>query len=805
MQQRIGLSKTSLATGVSTLVLALVAVSPAMAQTAPQAPGDNGVALEEVIVTAQKRSENIDKVAMSIQAYSAETLQRAGVDDPSGLARLTPGLTFARSSANTPIYTLRGIGFNTPNLSSTSPVGLYVDEVAYAYPYMGNGPLFDVERVEVLKGPQGTLYGRNTTGGLVNFITAQPKPGLDTSLTAEFGNYETHNLEGFINVPVSDTLSIRLAARSERSDEGWQKSISRGDRLGDKDRLGLRASALWTPTDRLKANFTASYWRDKSDTVATQAIVARPEQSAFASPGLAAAARTNWRNDEADWDPTSASTTSPRPTTDSEFYAATARIDFELGDNLSLVSLTGYNHIQRNDYNDQDGTALPIFGFRSIGKIGSFSQELRLVGEFDRVSVIGGAYSSFDRITDNQVGTYIGSSTGGLLRFLAQNLIDPTNQLYSAQQYANGFANYGNKLSETDRSQSVFGNIDYKLTDKIKLTGGLRYTKDVLKNGACSTDYNGVTLPIWNTSVHLIAGGVPGGSPLVVTNGCLTYSADFQSIAPFAKPTLTEDNVAGRLSAQYTFDDNVLTYATLSKGYKSGAVPVLPAFSETQYTPATQESVTTFEVGTKATLFDHRLRTNVAAFYYDYEDKQLFSEVPDVVFTALKRIVNVPKSEVYGGELDVAWQVTSDLQLHGGASYTKSEIKTFIGYDTLGQAQNFAGSAFPYTPKWQLSGGGAFDTPLNDRLGLTASLDASYQSSTKTALGNETGLYLKAYAVVSGAVGIYQLDKSWRVELYAKNLFDENYWTTADVATDTAYRIPGMPRTVGLRLNLRMN
>jgi iron complex outermembrane recepter protein len=758
------------------------------------------VALAEIVVTAQKRSENIEKVPMSIQAFSAETLQKAGVEEPSDLARLTPGLTFARSSANTPIFPLRGVGFNTPNLSSTSPVGIYVDELAYAYPYMSNGPLFDVQRVEVLKGPQGTLYGRNTTGGLINFISAAPERHFDAAATAEVGDYQTRNFEGFINLPASETLAFRLAGRSEVADEGWQKSVSRDDRLGKIDRLGLRAEARWTPTEEFKLSLTGSYWRDRSDTIATQAIVFRPEQSVFAYPGLAQAVRAQWNNDQADWDPGN-----PRPKTDSDFYSVTGRVDYKLNEAYSLVSLTGYNHMNRNDYNDQDGTPYPVFGFRSLGVIGSFSQELRLLADFERFSFIGGAYYSVDRIVDNQIGTYIGSSTGALLRYVAQNLIDPTSQLYSAQQYVNGFANYGNELSEKDQSGSLFGNVDWKIGARLKLSGGLRYTRDDLQNGACSSDYNGVTLPIWNTAVHLIAGGVPGGPPLVVPNGCLTYAADFKTIAGFDKPSLVQSNVAGRLSAQYTFDNDVLAYTTFSRGYKSGAVPVLPAFSETQYTPARQESVSTFELGGKSSFFDHRLLSTLAVFYNDYTDKQLFSEVPDVVFTALKRIVNVPKSKVYGSELDIAWQLTSDLQVHAGASYTKSEITNFIGYDTLGHAQNFAGSPFPYTPKWQAIAGGSFETPIATWLGLSASVDASYQSSTSTALGNETGLYLKQYTVVNATLGLYAPNKRWRAELYARNLFDENYWTTADVATDTAYRIPGVPRTLGIRVTCRTN
>ena len=191
---------------------AALAASPVLAQSVPGTavagavgPDAGDVASGEIIVTAQKRSERIDRVPLSIQAFSGETLREAGITDTSGLIQLTPGLSYAKSSANTPIYTLRGIGFNTPNLSSTSPVGVYYDEVAYAYPFMANGPLYDIERVEVLKGPQGTLYGRNTTGGLINFIPARPSDRAEGSFTVEVGNYATLNSEGHFNAPITPT------------------------------------------------------------------------------------------------------------------------------------------------------------------------------------------------------------------------------------------------------------------------------------------------------------------------------------------------------------------------------------------------------------------------------------------------------------------------------------------------------------------------------------------------------------------------------------------------------------------------
>ena len=232
----------------------------AVAQTtdAPEKEAASAVDGDPIVVTAQKRSQSVDDVGMSIQAFTGDTLRDSGVASASDLTQIVAGFNFSRSNANTPIYTLRGVGFQTPNLSSTSPVGIYVDEVAYAFPYMGNGPLFDIERVEVLKGPQGTLYGRNTTGGLVNFITTKPGNFLEAKLRAEAGNYETYNIEGFVNLPLSDTLAVRLAGRAENRDRGWQRSRTRDERLGKVDRTGLRGTLAWEPTSALTVALSLS-------------------------------------------------------------------------------------------------------------------------------------------------------------------------------------------------------------------------------------------------------------------------------------------------------------------------------------------------------------------------------------------------------------------------------------------------------------------------------------------------------------------------------------------------------------------
>lgn len=780
----------------------MTGASVARAQTAPpeaEAPAPE-IGVGDIVVTANKRAESLSKIPLSIQAFSGDTLRSAGVTDTAQLTQLTPGLNFARSGSNTPIFTLRGVGFNTPNLSSTSPVGVYADEVAYAYPYMSNGPIYDLERVEVLKGPQGTLYGRNTTGGLINFIAAKPTASLQGRVAAEVGNFDTYNFEGFISGPLTPTLNIRVAGRWENSDRGWQESISRDDRLGERDKLSVRGIVDWQPTDALGIELIATYWRDRSDTVAGQAVALIPNFPGFVAPGVAEAVRSDWRNNQADWNPTSDTQEPFR--TNSSFYSLAVRINYDIDDNLSIVSLTAYNDLKRRDVNDVDGTAFEVFGYTGDGRVQSFSQELRLAGEFDRFNFIVGGYYSRDKIRDTQFGQYDAASPLRFLRFIAQNLVDPTNVLYTQEEYATGFRFFTLNLDQVSRSISTFANATYEITDKLSVTGGARYTSDRLSAFGCSRDFNGNSVPIWNTAVPAAVALATGVFPpnQVTTNGCLGYNETYTGALDPNLPPLEEDNVAGRLSLQYAADNGNLYYASASRGFKSGAFPLVPTNNASQSEPARQEQVMAYEIGAKTNFLGRQILLNLTGFYYDYKDKQLFSEIPDIVFTTLTRIVNVPRSEAYGGELEAVWQSPTGVNARLGVGYTKTRILEYNGVDRAGQPFSFRGRPFANSPEWQINGGLGYDGDISDTIGVRANINANYQSSTQSDLINEAGYGIKAYTTVNGSITFFETQSGWEAGVFARNLFNTYYWTSANYYADVVYRVPGPPRTFGLIL-----
>ncbi|MDB5714474.1 MAG: hypothetical protein JWO15_1871 [Sphingomonadales bacterium] len=773
-----------------------MAVAAAQAQTVPSAQDTSSATdapSDEIVVTAQKRSESVNKVGLSIQAFSGDTLKNAGITTTSDLTQIVSGFTFSRSNANTPIYTLRGVGFQTPNLSSTSPVGVYVDENAYAYPYMANGPTFDIERVEVLKGPQGTLYGRNTTGGLINFITAKPTETLGAGATVELGNYETYNFEAYANLPITDTLALRVSGRDENSDKGWQHSRTRDERLGKKDRAAARATLLWQPDADLKVSLGASYWQDKSDTIAPQAVGTDPSRPATVSPTLASAIHTDWKGNEADFDAPEAGKPSFR--TNSYFYSINGRIDYKLTPEISIVSLTNYNRVRRRDFNDLDGTPTEVLAYGSNGHINSISQELRLTGDTARLHWVVGGFYAHDSIADDQLGYYGDSSTVRTLRAVAAGIPQTT---YTPAQIANGFRNFVNVTRQKVRSVSVLGNVEWKVADRLSLIGGLRYTDDHTDFQGCSQDYNGNTIPIWNTAVAALT----RSNTHVGVNQCLTYNASFTANT-FSHQVLHENNVAGRAGVNFQVNPATLLYASVSRGFKSGAFPVLPANVETQFFPAKQEEVTAYEAGIKAGLFDRALQLNASGFYYDYRNKQLFGNILDSVFRVLSRIVNVPKSEVYGGELELSYRVSPALRVQGSASYVHAEITDFVGISKGGTVQDFAGDTFPNTPKWQLNGLASYDQPINGKLGLFATAGASYRSEATGAIGVDDQYRIKPYTLVNATLGLRTLNDRIRAGLYVRNLFNTYYWNTTDRAVDTIIRVPGMPRTLGLTVSYK--
>lgn len=818
--------------------LALLLAMPAAAQEAQSQAqaqdeaGDNQ--LGEIIVTAQKRSESANTIALSITAVGGDELLRAGVRSTDDLVKIIPSLSVAKSQSNTPIYTLRGVGFQTQNLTSTSPVGIYVDEVAYAYPYMASNVAFDLERVEVLKGPQGTLFGRSTTGGVVNYIIAKPKSTTEGGISVEGGSYSRIAAQAHITGPISSTLSYRLAASVEHAGDGWQRSVTRpDDRLGKIERYALRGTLRWEPSSDLDVLLSGSYWRDKSDTQAPQAIGYVPGNPAFADPRVAASIIANPTDTrQADWTPANYQPTPARVRppfkADGEFYGVNLRIDYKLSDSVTMTSLTAYGDVKRNDVTSVDGVATEILTNVNPGRIKSFSQELRFAGETGKLKwLIGGNYSD-DKLRESVIANTFDASAAIGIRSLAVLLkvnpqlaanilgVPPFAQQgfialagantanYSVPQLLDGFHTNNFQLGGSAKTYAIFANGEYKFSDQLSLNLGARYNKDEANNTGCVFD-----LGLGNQAFAAFLGTLILRQPTAITTGqCLTLKNDFSGFSQPIKGNLSQDNLSFRGSLNWTPRPGLLAYASVSRGYKAGGFPALPANVVSQLDPVTQERLDAYEIGVKAGLFDRRVQMNLAGFYYDYKDKQVYAKIPDIIFGTLNRLMNVPKSEVYGAEADISALVAPGLKLHVATTYVHSKIKKFNAFDDTGAARDFAGARLTYTPEWSVVGAIDYTRRAFGDVDAMFNLSANYQSEAngRFAGGNETPaqiaadkqFVIKARTVFDATVGLG--NDRWKAEFFARNLFDTYYWTTADSQLDTVFRFAGMPRTFGGRV-----
>jgi len=854
----------------------------ALAQAA-QGPAE----LDALIVTAERREQSINDVGMAISAFTGDTLSDAGVQSVKDLSVVVPGFTASQSRSGLPIYTLRGIGFNVISPSSTSPVGTYVDQAAYVYPAMNGGPVFDIERVEVLKGPQGTLYGRNTTGGLIDLITNKPKDSFSAGMTAEVGNYMTHNLEGYVNVPVSDTLKTRFAFRTEDSDDGWQESFTRpGDTRGEVHRFGARGAVEWTPSEDLEFLLTVNYWRDRSDTQAPQYVTyinspyAPAVQNTWRIAKAFAAFDTAWKaadirsNKVADWEtPGPQAGYSRFGTTGSgaysqgvgelekhdEFASTVLHASWDVNDKLSLHSVSGYNLLHQYDPVANSGTPFEMGVFADGGHTISLFEELRLQGETDRLNWTLGGYVAHDKVDAIAPGLFDDLLTVSNLRNLftaAQNCalgagapgslpsgagtglpngcvqgpggtFNPKS--YTTAQISEGFRNGASHGRMNSDLWSLFGHAEWKITEELSAVGGVRYSEQDQKGTSCAGTTDPAVGPknsnqfyIWDTSfryLYYLRNAYKSAPPAPIgATGCLTYDATKNAFG-LVEQNLKEDNVSWQAGLNWKFQPGQLLYATVSKGYLAGVLPSTSSNNAVQLNPVTQEELLAYEAGAKLSLFERRVQANVSAYYYDYTDKQMQAYFPDIIFTSLPVLINVPKSEAYGVEGSVTWAVNDRITAAVSASRLWTAVTELpacvgtqlfgCGRDSKAQPLDYKGFEFAYAPKFQASAILGYDGPLTDDLGLNASLTASYQSRSFGLLGGDrlpgvgSNLTLPAYALFNANVGVHSLDGRWEASLWAKNLLDRVYSTSAIQGQDYYQKTMGMPRTFGLRVAYR--
>jgi len=603
----------------SAALAALLLVQPAFAQTAPQdAAAAETPDTGEIVVTAAKRSENLQAVPISISAIGGDALAKSRITSVDNLVNRVANLQLTSTVGdNTPIFALRGVSMSDFSLNQSSPVATYYDEV-----YKGNFAflgvaLYDIERVEVLRGPQGTLYGKNTTGGAVNLISRDAKFGETSGyINAGYGNYNRVDVNGAINVPLGEKAALRVAGTYARAD-GWFKNVNPGfPDLASTNEWALRGTLKLEPTDKLKITLRASHSFQNPQ---NYGIYAQPE--AVNRPGLGKfQIASNVR------DKRRAVTTSVALT-----------VNYELSDSLALTSITSYDKGSLFFKEDTDGITAQNLEVPYFDKASQFAQDLRLTsdtgGPFD---FILGAYFNREKVY-NQTTLEVFNGLD----------VDEDGQVTAADCAAGlpAACKVRNQFDQVKKSIALYTDLKYKVSDALTLRGGLRYTHDDGEQTGFSSDALGVD------------------------------ESFVANLIPLSDLRFKQDNVSGKIGLDYKLASGDLLYASVSRGYRAPSFNAQAFFAPVELGVAKAEQVTAFEAGAKTQFWDRRITLNMAAFYYSYKNQQFINVNPA---DASQQLLNIPKSELYGAEAELTVRPSDAFTLHAGLGLLSTKIKEGI-------------------------------------------------------------------------------------------------------------------------------
>jgi outer membrane receptor protein involved in Fe transport len=745
--------------------------------------------LESVVVTAQRRRQSASDVPLAISAFRGEDLQALGVTDTRDLGRIVPGFTAADSGGNTPVYTLRGVGFNDQTYTATSTVGVYVDEVPLPYSVMTKGTNLDLQRVEVLKGPQGTLYGRNTTGGAINYIANKPTYTFEGGLNGTYGRFQTAELDGFLSGPIADTLRGRIAVRGDRSWEGWQYSnTSPADHLGKLDKQSLRALLDWTPVNALAVHVSISGWRDGSDAQAPQAIYLQPQNAQVGSAALAPQVRNyplvDPNTDDmrvADWEPKTDWALRDR------YWQGSARADWSFSESTTLTALYSHGDMK------SDGSMLPQSGFnfynaeqQLFATVATDALELRLAGKVgEGINWLIGANGARDK----------GHELHKLFTDTVSSLFP--NPVTGESTLANRVDTYGDNNA---RTYGIFANGDWQIVDWLQFSLGARYSDEDREFSGCTFEdpsSQGAGLGPVITAVALTRGNV-----LVVPKGdCFTLNA--QGSNALFHGDLHENSLSYRSALSWTPARDLLFYVSYTRGYKSGGFPVLNASDQSQFAPVTQERLLAKEIGGKLSLLHHHANIDFAAFDYDYKDKQLLTRKFDQVFGPVPVLRNAPASTVRGVELDLKLSPLNGLFLSGAAAYVFTRIDQFIGTGFDGSDVDFSGHPFNFAPRLQYTALGDYSLIVGGSHIASISADYSHTGTTNSTLEENPHYAHRAFGIVNARLRWRRADGAWSAMVWGRNLTNQFSQVSIFNIGDAVSRYTGMPRTYGVSLSCR--
>ncbi|MFC7049437.1 TonB-dependent receptor [Emcibacter nanhaiensis] len=697
--------------------------------------------LEEVVVTSQRRSQSLQDVPIAMSVFDSNAINRTGINDVSNLAALTPGFSGFSVSSSQPLLTVRGVGSNDFTVGNDPALGVYVDDVYIGRSAGAITSLLDVNRVEVLKGPQGSLFGRNTTAGALSIVRNTPNNERALDLSASYGEFDTAELRAMGNIPINEDIYFRTAGRYYERD-GYLTNLVSGNKLGKKESIALRSALRFEGDDK---NFQIDFdWeRNRDDSAIYRSLV-------FPASGGTLPNKDEVITDLADDN-----------RANRDIYGISAHAEIDLGD-YSLKSVSAFRHYKMDYLEDTDATPLALLHFGTVEKNDSYSEEIRLSSPQDnRLIWFIGVSAFYEKISATSSVKYSEEDFCLLLAGV------PCQAVIGVPGFAGSDITELNFAEAEYLNLAIFGDATYSITDRLNFTAGVRYSYDDK-----SADINNPA-----PANAVIAPAALGTTTLFLqeTSGTLNLDDSYGQVQP-------------RFALDYQLSEDIQMYASATRGYKSGGfnilVPQAGAFDP--------ETIWSYELGIKGTLWSGRINYDLAAFHYKYDDLQV------QIVQAVTTTQNAASSSGDGIEFSVRARPTQNLNLNAGLAVLDATYDTFVFSST----EDYSGNRLPRAPKVTANASVDYHIPLNDADELSFHVDWSYSSKQYLLASNRAESLQKGFSLFNAEVGFSFGDARYRVTLYGRNLTNTKYINQSQIVDDLGIAIQqyAMPRNLGVRL-----
>ncbi|MFC3053772.1 TonB-dependent receptor [Kordiimonas pumila] len=745
---------------------ALMSVSPVIAQSESNEP----FRLEEIVVTAQKREQNVQDVGIAVAAFGGEELRSLRVSSADGIADSVSGVQiYNYRGKSQPSFVVRGVGTQdfAPNTAPTAAV--YIDEVYLGSNIVTGFQIFDVERVEVLKGPQGTLFGRNTTGGAVSYTTKRPSDEFEGYAEIGYGNYQTIDGALAIGGPVTDGVRMRLAGKFSNQDKGiytntftdaqnpfgpapnfqnvksnvgedfnWAGRLLTEIDLGDNATLLLNIHGGERSADTLPV--TPIGFTQLAGVSGTCEATATGGD--FSDPRFCGDA---FGYSDTDGDEFTVSNDYVGEN-DEKNFGASARFDFDLGD-VAFTSITAYESASKQQSADADGSAFFVFSNAYDINFDQFSQEIRLNATMGNLFWIAGLYYSHDEIDQVFCGDL--------------NLLIGLG------------AQCRNEFSQVTDNGAAYGQAEYFVSDKLRFTLGLRYTYE-------QRDFNSI-----NTLTDEF------GNETIANFG---LNPEDEAIID---DKVSGSNLSGRIGIDYFATEDILLYASYSKGFKSGGYDGDFSFTRQQLDPYGEETLKSYEFGWKTTLADGQVRFNGAAFYYDYSAPQVRVQRVSNAGLPFNQLINLNSAEVYGVEADLNWAPTESLYFAASATLLDTKLKEDSTDPALAL---FDGNELPLAANESFTLLARYEQPITDNYTATIQVDGKYNGAYELNAENLGWLAQDSYVLVNARLSLLNVEGGWELSVWGKNLTNQTF-SVGSYSLFGAFPVfYNTPRTYGVSL-----